>query len=192
MGHSLGVQVALEEYRRHPDKVVGLVLICGSYGKITATFKGTAILDLILPKLVDTVIRHQNIARAIWSRVPPEIALRIALKAGDIDPDRINRDDILPYLQHMTHVDLPMFLRMLRAAGEHSAEDLLPNVRVPTLVIAGERDSFTPPFLAEKMAETIPDAELLMLKRGTHVASLEQHERVDARILEFLRTRILL
>lgn len=190
-GHSMGCQVALETYRRHPDKVKGLVLICGTYGKVTATFKNTKVLELILPKLVDTVLKHENVARAIWSRIPPEMALKIALKAGDIDPETIRTEDILPYLTHMTHIDLPMFLKMLRAAGEHSAEDLLPQVKVPTLIIAGARDSFTPPFLAEAMAEAIPGAELLLLERGTHVASIEQHDLVDARIAAFVRERIL-
>ena len=190
-GHSMGVQVALEEYRRYPDKVKGLVLICGTYGKVTATFKGTPILELILPKLVDAVLKHENVARAIWSRIPPEMALKVALRAGEIDPEKIHPEDILPYLKHMTHVDLPMFLKMLRAAGEHSAEDLLQRVKVPTLVVAGERDSFTPPFLAEAMTDAIPDAEMLMVERGTHVASIEQHDLVDSRIVDFLRRRVL-
>src|SRR6202522_1259547 len=97
---------------------------------------------------------------------------------------------MMPYLRHMTHVDLPMFLRMLRAAGEHSAEALLPEVNVPVLVVAGERDSFTPPFLAERMAREMPQAELLMLHGGTHVASLEQAGLVDVRIREFFETRV--
>ncbi len=190
-GHSMGCQVALEACRLFPDKIRGLVLICGSFGKVTATFKNTPILDLILPKLVDTVIKHEDIARALWTRIPPEMALKIALRAGEIDPEKIRAEDILPYLKHMTHVDLPMFLKMLRAAGEHSAEDFLPHVNVPTLVVAGEKDSFTPAFLAEAMAKSIPNAELLMLERGTHVASIEQHDRVDAKICEFLRTRVM-
>ena len=43
-----------------------------------------------------------------------------------------------------------MFLRMLRAAGEHTAGDLLPQIDVPVLVVAGERDTFTPAFLAQR------------------------------------------
>jgi hypothetical protein len=30
-----------------------------------------------------------------------------------------------------------------------------------------------------------------MLERGTHVASLEQHDLVDSRIVQFLRSRVL-
>jgi pimeloyl-ACP methyl ester carboxylesterase len=191
VGHSMGCQVALEGYRRHPKNVRGLVLINGTYGKVTATFKGTPILDLILPKLVDTVLKHENVARAIWTRIPPDMALKFSLKAGEIDPEKINPEDVLPYLKHMTHVDLPMFLKMLRAAGEHSAEDFLPDVKVPTLVVAGEKDSFTPPWLAEGMARAIPGAALLMLDRGTHVTALEQHELVNETIIDFLRARVL-
>jgi len=94
-------------------------------------------------------------------------------------------------LQHVPHVELPLFLRMLRAAGEHTAGDFLAQIDVPTLIITGERDTFTPAFLAESMAKTIPDAELMVVKNGTHVAALEQHELVNAKIREFVQTRVL-
>ncbi len=98
---------------------------------------------------------------------------------------------MLPYLSHMTHVDFPMFLRMLRAAGEHTAGDLLPQIDVPVLVVAGERDTFTPAFLARAMAEALPRGELLMVPRGTHVTPIERPELVDARVEQFLRERVL-
>ena len=63
-------------------------------------------------------------------------------------------------------------------------------MNVPVLVVAGERDTFTPPFLAERMAREMPQGELLMLQGGTHVASLEQAELVDVRISEFFETRV--
>jgi pimeloyl-ACP methyl ester carboxylesterase len=86
----------------------------------------------------------------------------------------------------MTHVDLPMFLRMLRAAGEHSAEEWLGEVDVPVLVVAGEMDTFTPASLSEWMAERIPNAELLMVAGGSHVAPIEQPELVRERIRAFV------
>ena len=187
IGHSMGCQVLLENYRARPANVRGLILMCGSFGKVTSTFHGMPILDMILPKVLDLAERKPELVRAVWSRIPAEMALKIALRAGEIDPEKVHPEDIMPYLQHMTHVDFPMFLRMVRAAGDHTAEDLLPEIKVPTLIVAGERDTFTPAFLAESMAKAIPGAELLILKNGTHVAPIEQPELVDARIDAFVR-----
>jgi pimeloyl-ACP methyl ester carboxylesterase len=191
IGHSLGCQVALEAYRQRPEKVRALVLLCGSFGNVTSTFHGGPVLDLILPQLLDVAQRLPDVVRAIWTRLPPRLSLKVALKAGEIDPERVHAEDMLPYLSHMTHVDFPMFLQMLRAAGEHSAGDLLAQINVPVLVVAGERDTFTPAFLARAMAEAIPRGELLMVPRGTHVTPIEQPDLVDARIVEFLRQRVL-
>jgi pimeloyl-ACP methyl ester carboxylesterase len=190
-GHSMGCQVALEAYRQRPDRVRGLVLVCGTFGNVTSTFQGVPLLDLVLPRVLDLVEKSPDLVRAIWSRLPPRFALSFALKAGDIDPDRVHAEDMLPYLLHMTHVDFPMFLRMLRAAGRHTASDLLPRIDVPVLVVAGERDTFTPAFLARAMTEALPKGELLMVKRGTHVAPIEQPELVNARIESFLREPVL-
>lgn len=190
-GHSLGCQVALEAYRQRPEKVRALVLLCGSFGNVTSTFHGGPVLDLILPQLLDVAQRVPEVVRAIWSRLPAKLSLKIALRAGEIDRERIHAEDVLPYLAHMTHVDFPMFLRMLRAAGEHTAGDLLPQIDVPVLVVAGERDTFTPAFLARAMAAALPRGELLMVPRGTHVTPIERPELVDARVEQFLLERVL-
>lgn len=186
IGHSMGTQVALEAWHLFPEKVKGLVLVCGSYGKITHSFRGVPILDRILPKVMDIVEKQPDLVRAIWSRLPPEMAFRAALLSRDVDPESIRREDMLPYLKHMTHVDFPMFLKMLRAAGDHSAEEWLSKVDVPVLVVAGEKDTFTPASLSEFMAEQMPKAELLMVKGGTHVAPIEQPELVNAKIKSFI------
>lgn len=191
VGHSLGCQVALEAYRQRPEKVRALILLCGTFGNATSTFHGVPILDLILPQLLDLAQRVPDVVRALWTRLPARLSLKIALQAGEIDKERVRAEDILPYLVHMTHVDFPMFLRMLRAAGEHTAGDLLPQIDIPALVIAGERDTFTPPFLAKAMADAIPHGELFMVPRGTHVTPIEQPELVNSRIEEFLRDRVL-
>ena len=191
VGHSLGCQVALEAYRKRPDRVRGMVLLCGSFGNVTSTFHGGPYLDLVLPRLLRVAERAPQVARAVWSRLPPRLSLKIALKAGEIDPAHVHPEDMMPYLEHMTHVDFGMFLRMLRSAGEHNAYDLLADVEVPVLVVAGERDTFTPAFLAQEMARALPHGELLTVPGGTHVTPIEQPELVDGRVAEFLREKVL-
>ena len=186
VGHSLGTQVALEAYRRRPEGIAALVLLCGSFGRVTYTFKGSEMLASVLPNLIEFATAHPIVARAIWSSVPPKIAIAVARLTGDINLHRVRFEDVEPYFQHVSIVDFELFLRMLRAAGEHSAEDLLAEVRVPVLVIAGAKDSFTPAAVSEAMAAAIPGAELEVIPDGTHLAPLEHHVEIAQRIAAFL------
>ncbi len=184
-GHSMGCQVALEAYRLRPAGVRGLVLICGTYGRVTHTFRGTDVMAQFLPRVIEAVDKHTALARGLWGHLPPEAALRIALLTGEVDKKAIVPEDLLPYMKHMVDIDLPMFLRMLRSAGEHSAKDFLPKINVPVLVIAGDRDMFTPTRYAEEMAALIPNAELRVLS-GTHVIPIERKNQVAELVRGFL------
>ena len=186
IGHSLGTQVALEAYRRRPARVAALVLLCGSFGRITYTFKGSEVLASVLPNLIEFATRHPLVARAIWSSVPPKVAIAVARLTGDVNLGAVRLEDVEPYFQHVSIVDFELFLRMLKAAGEHSAEDILAQVKVPVLIIAGAKDSFTPAGVSEAMAQAIPGAELEVLPGGTHLAPLEHHAEIAARIAAFL------
>jgi pimeloyl-ACP methyl ester carboxylesterase len=64
-------------------------------------------------------------------------------------------------------------------------------VRVPTLVVAGSLDSFTPPSVSRAMAEAIPNAELELAEGGSHLLPLEQHERIERVVRAFLHARVL-
>lgn len=63
--------MCLEAYRQRPQGVKALVLMCGTFGRVTHTFKGSDLLASVLPKLIDFVVGHPKLARALWSRVPP-------------------------------------------------------------------------------------------------------------------------
>jgi pimeloyl-ACP methyl ester carboxylesterase len=79
---------------------------------------------------------------------------------------------------------------MLASAGTHSADDLLPSIDVPTLVIAGSRDGFTPPDRSVAMAEAIPGAQLLMIEDGSHTTPIERPELVNKAIADLLERSV--
>ena len=186
VGHSLGTQVCLEAYRARPERVKALVLLCGSFGRITHTFKGSDMLSTVLPNVQDFAARHPRLLRALWARVPVRVALKLGMMTGDIDPAKVRVEDVEPYFRHALHVDFTLFVRMLRAAGEHSAEDLLPQIRVPTLVVAGSKDTFTPPEVSVAMAESIPGARLVLVPGGSHILPLEEREALRDVLRDFL------
>ena len=186
VGHSMGTQVALEVYRRVPQRVRALVLICGSYGRITHTFHGNDLLHRWLPTLIENVSKHRGIARALWGRLPPMLAFRIGSWIGEIDGSALPAEDFRKYVEHLSDIDLDVYLTMLQLAGEHSAEDVLDKVHVPTLVISAEKDTFTPVDVVRALAERIPDAQYIDLVGASHAAPIERASAINEYVGAFL------
>lgn len=190
ISHSMGTQVSLEAYRQRPEAIAGMALMCGSYGHITRTFHGTDVMLYAIPWAQAMLERYPGVMRALWSRSPAKLAAMVAKVLGEVDALRIQTEDLLPYFDHFTHLDPGMFFRMLTAAGVHTAEDILTSVEAPTLVVAAERDTFTPVRYAEQMARQIPGAELLFVARGSHTAPIEQPEVINPKVMDFLARRV--
>lgn len=190
VGHSMGTQVCLDAWRQRPSRVSALVLACGSFGRITRTFHGSDVLHHALPRLALLVDRHPDLVRAVLTRSPVSLSVAASRWLGEVDALRARAEDLAPYFEHMRLLDPAMFLRMLAAAGAHSAEDLLPDIDCPTLVVAAELDSFTPTRWAEQMARQIPHAELLRVEGGSHAAPIEQPALINDRVLRFLSERV--
>ena len=188
--HSMGVQVALEYYRQNPDSVAALVLMCGTFGHITSTFHGTDLLGQVLPGLIQGTRMFPSVARAVWGRVPAAMAFRVACAGGELDGERIQQEDFQRYWEHAALMDPDVFLRMLQYAGQHDARDFLPDIDIPTLVVAAEHDTFTPMALAEEMAAAIPNAELEVVEGASHAAPVEQPDRIAERVEDFLASRL--
>ncbi len=190
VGHSMGVQVALETYRRHRDRVAGLVLVCGAPSHPLRTFRGSAALEELLPTIQKWIHRVPGVINRVTRRVLPtrlafEIASRLEIRRELVEPE-----DFMPYLEGMARIDARLFVAMLSAAGQHTAEDLLPEIAVPVLVVAGGRDGFTPPDRSRTMATAIPGAELLEIPNASHTAPIERPHLVDWTIRDFMARRI--
>jgi pimeloyl-ACP methyl ester carboxylesterase len=188
-GHSMGVQVALELWRRHPQAVEALVLICGSAGRIVESFHESAILGYAVP-LLDVASRFLPDAMArLWRRLPSEPILWLALHSGEVNRRLISAAELGQYIGRLTRVDFRIGLRMLEAAGRHDAGPYLGEVDVPVLVVAGRGDTFTPPERSTAMAAAIPGAELMLVAGGTHSLPIEQPDLIALRVKRFLDDR---
>jgi pimeloyl-ACP methyl ester carboxylesterase len=186
-GHSMGVQVCLEAYRRHRARVGGLVLMCGAYGTPLRTFKGERTLEALLPWLSFAINRAPRLIGAVWRNlVPTRLAYALATRS-EINPDLVRLEDFMPYLEHIARVDLPLFVEMLGHAGRHSAHEVLPEIRVPTLIIAGERDGFTPRELSDEMHRMIAGSVLHIVEGGSHTSPIERPHQVNDAVSRFLK-----
>jgi len=190
MGHSMGVQVVLDYAAHHVNAARGLVLMCGAPGRPLATFHDSDRGDKMFPYLLRLVQRYPQQVRKLWrfmlqGNLPYEVAIR-----GEVNGDFLLRGDFMPYFQHLRERMDPLVLfTMLGSLNSHDVSDFLPHVDVPTLIVAGERDTFTPAWLSERMHAQIPASELLFLPGGSHTAPIEFPEIVNFRVEKFFRER---
>ncbi len=186
LGHSMGVQVSLELWRRHAERITALVLCCGSFENPVGTFHDANLAARLLPALQrGSQLGGRRLAR-LWRRlVSLPIAFHFA-RATEVDPDLARRDDMERYLEHLSKMNPALFFRMLRGASDHSAGGYLDEIDVPVLVLAGSRDRFTPARLSTEMADRIPGGRYVEVCEGTHTAPIEQPVRVNLAIRAFL------
>ena len=186
MGWSMGVQVILELYARHPERISHLVLVNGTYGKPLESI-AIPLATRVAPAIIRQASRVHTMGSALLRRATgwPETALwlkRLGL-VGESTDDELFRDLALDF----GSLDLDIYLATLRQIEEHDASHILESVAVPTLVLVGERDIFTAQKVAEQIARRIPDCEMLVIRGATHYAILEQPELVNLRIEKFFR-----
>ena len=191
-GHSMGVQVILEFYRRYPEQAKGLIPILGTYGHPFRTFYGQQWTEQVMPPVLRMGIKHaDSIARVFKPLLGTPISVPLARLSGAVHWYLCPTDIMRDYFRQIATMDFRTGFRALLAMSQHSAEDVLPSIRVPTLIIAGENDPFTPPWLSEKMWRTIPRAELLTIPKGTHTALIENPLLMHLRMEVFLRDHFL-
>ena len=63
----------------------------------------------------------------------------------------------------------------------------LGRVKCPTLVIGGEADIFTPPWMAREVAQAIPGAELHLYPEAGHAFHWEEIDDFNPRVRDWLR-----
>jgi pimeloyl-ACP methyl ester carboxylesterase len=188
-GHSMGVQIVIEAHRRAPERVSGLVLVCGAPGRLIDTFHDSPVLKMVFPWARALFQRWPRLAAGGFrAAVTSEVAMEYAL-AFEVNRLLVRREDLQRYFEDLSCVDPALFIGLLESAAAHDVARHLPRVDVPTLVVAGARDGFTPMRLSVAMHEAIPGSELLVLPEGTHVGPLEYPELVNERVQTFLHAR---
>ena len=188
-GWSMGVQVALEIFRRAPDRVRALVLVNGVAGSPwTTAFRSARIGALIPPvlSLLRTVPSLTQAATERFMQMPATVtwAKRVGLAGQTLDEEIFHQ-----LASSFVDLDMDLYLHTLERLGQHDAKDVLETLDVPVLVITGDRDLFTPRAAAEQMVRDVRGAELLVVPGGTHYVAVEYPELVNLRIEKFLRER---
>jgi pimeloyl-ACP methyl ester carboxylesterase len=169
IGVSLGAAIAVRAASVKPSLVEGLVLISPwtHADEHVGAFTGR------LVRLIET----DGMAAHL------DLLLRYIFPPAYLDSNH-------PEVERLRFLALQQDARVVAGAWTVlQAVDLrgeLQAVRVPSLVIAGMNDLFTPPYLARAIAERLPQAELECWEESGHFPFLEDPARFNRRVEAFI------
>jgi len=188
MGWSMGVQILLEVYDSAPEKAAALVLANGAYGKpldkAMPRLKPLARLTMDLLALSAPLLRP--LAKPVLATPAP---LKLA-KAVGVVSSFLDEQVFLDLARDYAQLDFTNYRDCVEALVEHDAEHVLDHISVPTLILGGGRDLFTPKSFAEEMARRIKGAELHIIEDASHYCAVEYPEIIVIRMRKFFKERL--
>lgn len=189
LGWSMGVQVGIELFRVAPERIAMFALINGVAGRPWETVMDMRAMSSIVPRMLGAARSMPGLITAVTRKMVtwPETAgwaKRMGLASKTLDEDLWGE-----LAGSFKDLDMDVYVQVLQRLGDHDGWGVLPTIDVPTLVIAGDRDMFTPRSASERMVQAIPGAELMVVPGGTHYAAVEYPELINLRLEKFFRER---
>jgi len=192
IGHSMGAQVILEHLRNHPGRIRGLVPLLGTYGHPLKTFFDTALVATLFPIAYHFVRNLPYPVQAVTKFLSgSRITLPAAAITRMVNGTTIKASDLKAYMENLASLDMRVFIEMANDMGKHTAEDILGAIKIPVLVMGGERDIYTPIHRSHRLHALVPGSELLIIPGGSHAGLVEQPELINLRLEKFIKERVI-
>ncbi|MEL7255180.1 MAG: alpha/beta fold hydrolase [Pseudomonadota bacterium] len=171
VGHAMGGAVAMEIWRRAPDRVNRMVLMDTS--PLAETPQTASDYEAAIIKL-----RAGRLDEAVEMLMP-----RDALAPGEL------RVHLMGLVHSMAaHLGAEAIIRQIRAVQRRrDHQSALRRCDIPVLVACGAYDRLTPVKRHELMADLIPDARLRVFQGSGHLPMLEQPDEVLFELFEFFQ-----
>jgi len=171
-GFSMGGYVLFRYLARHPDRLTAVLLLDTRAEADTPEGR---------QRRYDAIARIEREGPAGY--LDDFVKLTVSPKTLE------TRADLVQTVRMLMEGGRPASLTgALRAMAERpDSTPLLSSIRLPTLIVVGADDKATPVESARRMHEAISGSEMVTIPDAGHVANLEQPERFNTAVLQFLR-----
>ena len=190
VGHSMGGMTVLAHARQFPQhygsRITGAALISSAAEGVAESPLGEILnnpaLEAVLraarsaPKLVQ---RGRTAARSVIGPI---------LRAASYSDMRVSPSIVAFSQQMMLDTPVPTMVEFLHALQVHDETAALPTLaKIPTLIVCGDRDLVTPAKYSRKMAEALPESELVIVARAGHLVLLDKPASVNDGLVRLVK-----
>jgi pimeloyl-ACP methyl ester carboxylesterase len=163
-GHSMGGGIALAYALKYPDEVNGLVLAStGARLRVNPEFLGTLREHTNEPP--DWILDQME---PFYAHVEKPVAERVRARQKDIP--------------------VSVYVNDYQCCDRFDIMDKIGEIRVPTLVICGDKDIMTPVKYSRYLADHIPGSRITIIPDAGHPVMLEKPDEVNKAIDRFLNS----
>lgn len=192
VGHSMGAMILLTFSRLFPEhlgkRVAGLVLVDGTYTNPIKTATLSKLLlalqkPLLEPLLHLAIVLSPLLWLSSWLSYfngATLLTTEISGFTGRETRGQLNFSSLVGI-----KVSPGILARGVLAMFKFDEIATLPEIAVPLLVVVGKSDIATRPFASDRMAKAAPQAELVVLSPGGHMAFMERNEQFTKVIRTF-------
>ena len=182
VGNDTGTALSQIVATLHPERVGRLVLTTGDA------------FDNFPPKMFKGVIALGYLPGSLWlldKAARPYKARRFSL--APLSKKLRDREILESYAGQVKHAgirrDLAKVLRALRSRYTEEAAEKLPRLEAPALMVWAPEDRFFPNEHARRLAELVPDGQVVEIRDSLAFVSEDQPDRTAEAIAEFMSAR---
>jgi pimeloyl-ACP methyl ester carboxylesterase len=179
VGNSMGGYIAAEVAIQFPERVSQLVLVSAAGISSAETIQA----PILTFGRIAAAIAANSVTRYLRLAARP-VTRHMSLALVARHPRLLKAD--LAYEGFFKGGGKPGFDEGLRASLDYDFRDRLPDVKVPTLIVWGERDSIIPTRDADEFERLIEDSRKVVMKDTGHVPMAERPQAFNDVLVDFL------
>lgn len=163
-GHSLGGAIIQDFYFKHPEKVVGLILV------------GTGARLRVAPMILESLSKD---FQAYLDSIPVGAFYR-----------KTDQNIINEFVSEVSKVPESVVFQDFSICDKFDVIDEVKSgkIKVPSLIICGKADKLTPVKYSQFFKQNIDNSELIIIKNAGHMVMLENPSELNEVIKNFINT----
>ena len=186
LGHSMGVNITLQMAKDYPDLVQGMVLISGTFMPVNDIMFDSNIMEFISPLLESATKKYPEFVAKLWTSTGMNPLVKHIIHTTGFNKAKVSKEFIEIYLNRVGQLGPEIFFQLFNEMTRQNITASLDRMRMPSLVIGGEKDNVIPNHLQRTLASILPNSETYFFINGSHVPQVDYPELINERINLFI------
>jgi non-heme chloroperoxidase len=188
LGHSMGVNIALEFAKRFPELVNKLILISGNVVPVYSIMFNSNVVEQLKPLIIKLFNKHPDAFSTFWKFSGWNPIVRKIIHIGGFNIDQVSEEFIEIYLNKIGQLGPDLFFQLIDEMNKHNILASLNNIKTQSLIIGGDNDKVIPNYLQRLLFNNLPNAQIYLLKNGSHVPQVDFPNYTNERIEFFINS----